>query len=102
MFLGASKAGAGTEAMGWAGVWRGIIPGGAAGPGGASSAKLGTAAGPGTAGVRSGVRRSIRMSLLSRLGVEAGGLTAAEQAVHSPTAGSSAPHFRHLDNGSSR
>jgi hypothetical protein len=42
------------------------------------------------------------MSLLSRLGVEAGGLKVVEQAVHSPTGGSSAPHFRHLDNWSSR
>jgi hypothetical protein len=82
----------------------GVIPGGVAGPR-ARSEKLGTEGVVTAAGLSSGVRRrSIEMSLLRRLGTAGvvGLPTAAAQDGHSPTGGSTAPHFKHLDNGSSR
>jgi hypothetical protein len=82
----------------------GVIPGGVAGPRDRSE-KLGTAGLVTTAALSGGVRRrSIEMSLSRRVGTAGGvGLpAAAAQDGHSPTGGRAAPHFKHLDNGSSR
>jgi hypothetical protein len=99
----------GARGAAWAGACgrgaAGVMPGGVGArtviPGGVAGA---AAAGPGIATPsRSGRRRSIWISLSRKFGTaRAVGWEAAAQVGQSPTGGSGAPHFRHLDNGSSR
>src|SRR6218665_1004968 len=89
---GACGLGAGTMPGGVAG--RAIIPGGRA----CSPCCVGS-----SDASRSARRRSMWMSLSNMEGTaRLAGRDAAAQAGQSPTGGSVAPHFRHLDNGSSR